>query len=269
MIDAWQSVPFPVVGMLHAPPLPGSPRFAGSFNDVRDTVLRDAQALATGGVNGLMLENFGDAPFFPGRVPVETVTHLTALAAMVRANVDLPLGINVLRNDGRSAIAVARAVGASFVRINVLCGAAVTDQGVVQGVAHDVLRLRKQLDATDIRILADVRVKHAAPLAARPLADEVADLLHRGGADAVIVSGGATGAGVDVDELKVVKAAAGDASVYIGSGANVDTVASLANAGADGFIVGTSIKRDGRVDQPIDVARVKALMQKVANLSSP
>src|SRR5690606_12090543 len=124
-----------IVGMLHAPPLPGAPGFGGDFAAVRDFVLRDAESLAAGGVDGLMLENFGDVPFFKGAAPPEAVAGLTALALAVKAATDLPLGINVLRNDGESALAVALAAGAQFVRVNVLSGAVVTDQGVIEGDA--------------------------------------------------------------------------------------------------------------------------------------
>src|SRR5213082_1432555 len=114
-----------VIGMLHLAPLPGSPLHRGNIAPIRESLLRDAEALATGGVHGLMMENFGDVPFYPGRVPAHIVACMTALAGDVRNKVKLPLGINVLRNDGRSALAVAHAVGASFIRVNVLCGARV------------------------------------------------------------------------------------------------------------------------------------------------
>src|SRR5213593_2473875 len=112
----WTAAAQPVIGVLHAPPLPGSPRYGGDFRGIVDAVLQDAEALADGGVHALLLENFGDAPFFPRRVPAATVAHMTALAAEVRSwlerrQLDLPLGINVLRNDGRAALAVAHAAG--------------------------------------------------------------------------------------------------------------------------------------------------------------
>src|SRR4051812_32160574 len=164
-----------VIGMIHLPPLPGSPRSAGDVKAVREIALRDAAALHEGGAHGLMIENFGDVPFYPGRVPAYVVAHMTAIAAEVRTRVALPLGINVLRNDGLSALAVAHACGAEFVRVNVLCGARVADQGLLQGIAHDLLRERLLLGATagDLKILADVDVKHSAPLAPRELIDEV------------------------------------------------------------------------------------------------
>ena len=169
LLPEWSNVAAPVIGMLHLPPLPGSARYDGDVGAAAACALRDADVLAAGGVHGLMLENYGDVPFFPGRVPAHVVAHMTAVACEVRRRFPgLPLGINVLRHDGRSALAVAHAAGAQFVRVNVLCGARVTDQGLLEGIAHDLLRDRSTLGAREsVRIFADVDVKHSAPLAAR------------------------------------------------------------------------------------------------------
>jgi hypothetical protein len=209
-----------------------------------------------------MLENFGDAPFLPGRVEAVTVAAMTALAQEVLRRFPLPLGINVLRNDGRSALAIAAVVGARFIRVNVLCGARVTDQGVINGIAHDLLRERAALGASSIRILADVDVKHSAPLAARSLTEETHDLIARGGADAVIVSGTGTGQAANSTDVSAVRSAALGAPVLIGSGARVETLEQLLPV-CDGFIVGTSLKRDGDVQAPVDVRRVTEFMTAV------
>jgi len=200
LLAFWSSVRKPVVGMLHLPPLPGSPGSAssGRAGPIDEAVLRDAQSLADGGVHALMLENFGDVPFYPGRVPAHTVAAMTAIAAEVRRRFpELPLGINVLRNDGCSALAIATAVGAQFIRVNVLCGARLADQGILQGIAHDLLRDRAMLRAEHVRIFADVDVKHSAPLAAVSIESEVEDTLKRGLADALVVSGTGTGKATD------------------------------------------------------------------------
>src|SRR6187551_2756640 len=105
----WNIVRKPVIGMLHLPALPGAPRAQKPISEIFDQMLRDADALASGGVNGLMMENFGDVPFYPGRVPAYVVAHMTAIACEIRKGFKLPLGINVLRNDGLSALAVAQA----------------------------------------------------------------------------------------------------------------------------------------------------------------
>jgi membrane complex biogenesis BtpA family protein len=265
LLPHWHERSKVVIGMLHLAPLPGSPRFGGSVAAVRDAALRDAKLLAEGGVDGLMMENFGDTPFYPGRVPAEVVAHMTAIAAEVRrATPDTPLGINVLRNDGLSALAVAHAVGAQYIRVNVLCGARVADQGLIQGIAHDLLRLRAQLGATDIKILADVDVKHSSPLAPRPIADEVDDTLHRGMADGLIVSGAGTGKPTDPEKVKQVRAAAkGAAAVFLGSGVTPQSLPALLPH-ADGFIVGTYFKVDGVASNQVDPQRVREMMERVS-----
>ena len=260
LLPAWHNLNKVVIGMLHLPALPGSPRFSGDLAAIRELLLRDADALASGGVHGLMMENFGDVPFHPGRVPTHVATHMTTLAYEVRKRLpNLPLGINVLRNDGRTALAVAHAVGADFIRVNVLCGARVTDQGVIQGIAHDLLRDRAVLRATNVKIFADVDVKHSAPLAERPIADEVDDTLERGLADALVVSGAGTGKPTDLGKVKAVKAAAQTSPVFIGSGIAAETIINY-ESHADGFIVGTAFKRDGIASNAVDPARVKSLL---------
>ncbi len=260
MISRWSQVNVPVVGMLHAPPLPGSARFQATFPEIVRFVCRDAIALRDGGVNGLMLENFGDTPFFPDRVPSVTVAAITALAMAVRQVTDLPLGINVLRNDGRSALAIAAVCGAEFIRVNVLAGARVTDQGIVHGIAHDLLRERAALGCQHIQIMADVDVKHSAPLAHRSIDIETKDLVERAHADVIIVSGQATGDPTDSDQLSVVRDAAGSVPVFVGSGVTVANVAELVNAGATGLIVGSSLKQDLQINSPVDVDRVRKLI---------
>jgi membrane complex biogenesis BtpA family protein len=252
----------PVIGMVHLRPLPGSPRFPGGVDPLRAAALRDAEALAEGGVDGLLVENFGDAPFYPDRVPPHTVSWMTALAVEIRRATDLPLGINVLRNDAVSALAVAHAAGGSFVRVNVLSGARLTDQGILQGRAHEVLRARRETGAEAVAVLADVDVKHSAPLAPRDLELEVHELVTRCGADGIIVSGAGTGRPVDPEELLRAGRAAGGTPVFAGSGVTPETIEGLAGR-ADGFIVGTWFKKDGRVEAPVEAARVRELVSRL------
>jgi len=262
----WPSVVKPVIGMLHAPPLPGAPRCRSALDELITHVMADAEALVAGGVDGLVLENFGDTPFFGSRVPPWTVSHLACIAREVRRSFDIPVGINVLRNDALAALGVALAAGARFIRVNVLCGVRATDQGIIEGQAAELLRARAALGAEHIRIFADVNVKHSAPLGPpRPVQAEVSDLIERGGAEAVIVSGSGTGADVDIDELRAVREAAGEVPVLIGSGTRPETVAALGKV-ADGFIVGTALKRDGVSAAPVDPRRVSALMDAVRKL---
>ncbi len=264
-IEEWKGVARPVIGMLHLLPLPGAPRYSGDLRRVADRMIADAEALMRGGVHGLMIENFGDSPFYPDRVPSWVLAHMTRLAADVRRRHDVPLGVNVLRNDGRSALAIAHAVGARFIRVNVLCGAMVTDQGIIQGIAYGLLRDRALLAAESIRILADVSVKHAAALgAARSLEDEVAEVTQRGGADGIVVTGSGTGRPADLEKLQAARAAAGECHVFVGSGVSPENVRRYAPL-VDGLIVGSSLKEGGDARNPVSEARVRALLAGLAS----
>jgi membrane complex biogenesis BtpA family protein len=251
----------PVIGMLHAPALPGSPGNTLGLEQILRWVLRDAQAYTRAGVHGLLLENFGDAPFYPDRVLPHTVAFLAVLGREVRARFRLPLGINVLRNDAHGALAVAAAAGAEFVRVNVYIGARLTDQGIVQGKAHSLLRYRKLLGA-EVKVFADVAVKHSRPLAPENLREEVSEALSRGRADAVIVSGAATGRETDLEDLQAAKEAAGSAPVLAGSGVTAENAAAMLRY-ADGLIVGTALKRKGVIASAVDPARVRRLLAAV------
>ncbi len=244
-----------LVGMLHLPALPGAPGHGGGLELLRERMLADAHALAEGGADALLLENFGDTPFYPGSVPPLTVAHMTALALRLGEATDLPFGINVLRNDPRAALAVAHATGADFIRVNVLCGARVTDQGLIEGQAHHLLRERHCLGAERIAILADVDVKHSAPLAPRDLLDEARDTLHRGGADALVLSGRATGSATDAAALTRLREALPEACLVVGSGVTASNVGTFTEA--DALIVGSSLK--SAPGDPIDVLRVRRL----------
>ncbi|MEM6258600.1 MAG: BtpA/SgcQ family protein [Planctomycetota bacterium] len=262
ILEEWAGVSHPVVGMVHLAPLPGSPRFAGHFEAVIDAAVADARTWHQAEAHGLMMENFGDMPFFKDDVPQETVKAMTEAASAIRSAVpDLPLGINVLRNDGMSALAIAAEVGARYIRVNVLSGAAVTDQGIIEGRAAEIMRYRLKL-GVDITVLADVRVKHAAPLAQRFLQDEVEELVHRAGADAVIVSGTGTGKPTDPSHAAEVKSYAGNAPVLIGSGADTKSISPLKPV-CDGFIIGSAAKPNGKIDAPVDFRLARQITQLV------
>lgn len=251
-----------VVGMVHLAALPGAPDFDGDRAAIRDAALRDARRLETGGVDALLVENFGDAPFYADDVPKHVVASMAAVVRDLRRETDLPLGVNVLRNDAEAALSVAAAAGADFVRVNVHAGARLTDQGVVEGEAAETVRLRDRLDA-DVAILADVDVKHSAALAERPLHEEVAELVERGHADGVVASGAGTGHETDRDHLRAVVDARDDlgvdAPVFVGSGVTQETVGETLDL-ADGAIVGTALKEAEETTGPVDEARVRELV---------
>ena len=241
-----------LVGVIHLPALPGSPRSTLTAAECAREAANDARILADAGYDAIVVENFGDAPFFATKVPAVTIAAMTACAVAVRAAApSVSLGINVLRNDGEAALSIAVCTGASFVRINVLTGARVTDQGIVQGDAAGTLRLRRALFAEQVAVWADVDVKHSAPLGApRPLVQEVEDLTKRGMADVVLVTGEGTGKGVDLEKLAAVKRASGK-PVLVASGATLVTLSALATS-SDGVVVGSALRAGGIPGGAID-----------------
>ncbi len=259
--------PNPIVGVVHLLPLPTSPRWGGSLKAVIDRAEQEATALASGGVHGIIVENFFDAPFTKSQVDPAVVSAMTIVIDRLMNLVTLPIGVNVLRNDAHSAIAIASVVKAQFIRVNVLTGVMATDQGLIEGSAHQLLRYRREL-GSDVKILADVLVKHARPLSSPNLTVAVQDTIERGLADGIVLSGWATGSPPNLEDLELASAAAKGTPVFIGSGASWENVSTLMSA-ADGVIVSSSLKRHGRSDGPIDPNRVSQFVEAAISAKAP
>ena len=257
----------PILGMIHLRPLPASPR-GGTVEDALSAARSDAEALTSAGVDGLIVENFGDAPFAKERVPPATVAAMTLIARELRRDHNVPLGINVLRNDAEAALSIAEVVGCDFIRVNVHVGAVVADQGILEGRARETLLLRKAL-GSGVLVFADVRVKHARPLGAdlgfEGLLAEARDAAGRGGADAIILSGAATGAAADAEEVHRVKEALPNVPLLVGSGVTEANLESFW-PWADGMIVGSALKEGGDARRQVDPARARALLAAASRL---
>jgi membrane complex biogenesis BtpA family protein len=266
------------VGVVHAGALPGSPRHvvhdaasqrAAPLERLIAAAVADADDLVRGGVDALIVENFGDAPFWKESVPSETIAALALVVDAVQRTVKgrVPVGVNVLRNDVRAALGIAAATGASFVRVNVHTGSAATDQGLIEGRAAETLRERARL-CPHVAIWADVHVKHATPLGRETIAEAAQDAAHRGLADALIVTGAATGSAPDARRVEDVRAAVQGAAIYVGSGVT-EANAALLLAHADGAIVGTALKHGGRVSAPVDPERVQRMRRALDAVRAP
>lgn len=253
------AAPKPLIGMVHLAPLPGAPRWGGSLDAVLERALADARVLEAAGLDGVVVENYCDVPFYPESVPAETVAAMSVCVREVVKAISVPVGVNLLRNDGPGAMAIAAVTGARFVRINVHTGVAAADQGILTGRAYETVRLRQRLGA-EVAIFADVWVKHATPFPGAELEQAAEDAFHRGLADALIVTGSGTGKATDLSRVERVKQVVPEAPVFIGSGL---TSASGANALsiADGAIVGSSICRGGVAGAGIDAERARELIR--------
>ena len=253
----------PLIGVLHLLPLPGAPLYEGAIQKVYDQALAELEVFKRHQLDSVIVENFRDMPYFPGRVPAETVAAMAAVSREVVRAADMPVGINVLRSDGEAAIAVAAASGAHYVRINVHMGAVVADQGIVEGSSQFSVRLRSALKSRAL-IFADVGVKHAAPIAGRSLDIETRDLAERGLADAIIVTGDRTGVETSITDVDVVRRSTA-LPLLVGSGATPENIEQMLPK-VNGLIVGSYFKKDGAGHNLVDESRVQRFVRRFAEL---
>jgi len=258
---------FPIIGVVHLLPLPGSPGFKGSIKEIMGRALSDVEALLEGGVDGIIVENFGDAPFPKNHIPDESLSLFSIIAHEIRKILpeDFPLGINVLRNCTTQAVILAYNVNANFIRINIPVGAFLTPSGIIESQIREAALKRKELGAEKIYFFEDVMVKHAWPITdEKEIEGWVKETEERGLADVLIVSGRHTGEEVDVEHLKRVKTFSRK-PVIIGSGLNEKNVEILIGY-ADGAIVGTFFEKDMIPGNPVEQWKVARLMEKVKTL---
>jgi membrane complex biogenesis BtpA family protein len=261
------------IGVIHLPPLPGSPGAArldpaSALSRAGLWAVKEAKALQAAGFDGIIIENFGDAPFYKSSVPPETIASFSVIAAAVRESVRLPIGINVLRNDARAALSIASVTGAEFIRVNVLSGVTATDQGLIEGDAAGLIRERIRMNSEHIAILADVHVKHGRSLSSESIALAIEETAGRGGADGVIITGTTTGRAPILGDLEMAQQAAHHAGVplYMGSGMDPKSLESLFGRGSKleaGLIVGSTLRKGGKAGAPMDSRRVKAFISAV------
>jgi membrane complex biogenesis BtpA family protein len=246
-----------LIGVVHLKPLPGAPRWGGNLKALIDFAIADARAYERGGAHAIFVENFGDVPFTKTNVGPETIAAMTAAGCAIRAAVKSPIGFNVLRNDARAALALCAACGGDFIRVNVHTGAMLTDQGLIEGDAFNTVRYRDRIHP-GAEIFADVHVKHAVPLGNWSIEDSAHDTVERGLADALIVSGVGTGQAADMADVERVRRACPKTKLLLGSGVNATNVKNYLRF-ADGVIVGSSLKKDGKLANSVDARRVAAL----------
>jgi hypothetical protein len=250
--------PHALVGAVHVPALPGTPRSALSVARVVEQAASDARAYADAGLQAVIVENMHDRPYLRGGVGPEIVAAMALAVDAVRRAVAVPVGLQILAGADREAIAVAHAAGASFVRVESFVYAHVGDEGLHQSNAAELLRYRRAIGADAVRVFADVKKKHSAHALTADV--DVADVAHAAEfflVDGVIVTGTATGRPAAPDDVRRVRAAV-HVPVLVGSGIDADNLASFAEA--DGYVVGTSLKHDGDWTRPVDPARARALV---------
>jgi membrane complex biogenesis BtpA family protein len=251
-----------VIGVVHLPPLPGSPHYRGGpLDEIARFAIEEARAYLGGGCHGLIVENHWDIPFLkPGEHGYETAASMAVVAQRVRHEAGAPLGVSVLSNAAECSIASAWAGGAGFVRVNQWANAYVANEGIIEGQAAHATRYRSRIGAHPVKVFADVHVKHGAHaiVADRTLAEQTEDAEFFD-ADVLIATGSRTGDAAALDEVAGIKDNTG-LPVLIGSGVTADNIGELLPA-CDGVIVASSVKDNGRWWGRVDQAKVRRLTE--------
>ncbi len=255
-----------MIGMVHVAALPGTPRSVHDISTIVGSAAEEARTLADGGVDAVLIENMHDVPYRMRQVGPEITAAMTAVACAIRRVVSLPLGVQILAGANQQALAVAQASEADFIRAEGFVYAHVADEGLMPDAdAGALLRYRRAIGARHIAVWADIKKKHSShAITADVDLAETARTAEFFGADALVVTGVATGRPTDPADLGTVKQAVG-VPVVVGSGVTPDTLESLWPA-ADAFIVGSHIKTEGRWHNPPDPVRLRELMDRVLAL---
>ena len=254
----------PVIAMVHLPALPGTPRYDPkmSISAMLERIQADIQHLLEGGVDGLMYCNEDDRPYTL-HAPLEAVAVITRLICETVPRT-VPFGVDFLW-DALAALAIAKATGASFIR-EVITGVYESDMGLWAPDAAEIYRYRKQIDAGQVRIFANITPEFASPLGTRSVAERAKSVVFSSLVDAILISGSMAGSEPDIINLIAVKQAVGDQlPLFLNTGAKVNNVDRYLQQ-ADGVIVGSSLKVDGLTWNPVDPKRVKAFMDKVRTI---
>ncbi|MEG1525193.1 MAG: BtpA/SgcQ family protein [Clostridia bacterium] len=245
-----------VIGMVHLKPLPGSPAYGGSFAEIYESAREDLARLEAGGMTAAIVENFGDIPYQTNTDDM-TVSAMAILIDRLQKESKIPLGINVQYNCTDAEWDLAYLTGCPFIRVEAFVENRLGTHGITWASAPALMRRKGRFPA-DTLIFADINVKHTFPLVEQPMSFTIHEAIDAG-ADALIVTGMKTGSAPSMEDLKEMRALAGDLPVLIGSGINASNLRE-SMAYADGAIIGSSIKENGKVLSPVDTDRVRELI---------
>ena len=255
-----------IIGMLHVPALPGTPRHSASIDRIIEISLEEANIYEKSGIDSMIIENMHDVPYLNKNVGPEITASMTAIACEIKRHLQIPIGIQILAGANKQALAVAKAAGLDFIRAEGFLYSHIADEGLMNADAGELLRYRKQIEAESIFILADIKKKHSS----HSITDDISILEFASAAefflsDGIIVTGSATGKPADIMEIKELKNKI-NLPVYIGSGITIDNISEYWYY-ADGFIVGSHFKENGDWKNPVSEKRIVMFMEKIRSLT--
>ncbi|MFO8035184.1 MAG: BtpA/SgcQ family protein [Anaerolineales bacterium] len=249
----------PIIGMIHLLPLPGSPNYSGNLEATYERAMWEADVLTDAGVDGLIIENFGDIPYRIGEPDPVQLAVMAGITSRIRKLADIPLGVNVQFNAWQAEIAVAFACQANFARVEVFVDTVVSPQGIINPCSAEVNRYRQQLNANNIYLLTDIQTKYTQNIFPKKLTQSAKEAVSAG-AHALIVTGAKTGQETPLESVAKVKKVV-DVPVLVGSGTTPENVKDVLQT-ADGAIVGSALKEKGEASNQVSPEAVHNFMKR-------
>ena len=245
-----------IIGMVHLLPLPGSPFDPGrSPAEVLSAAQRDLEVLLDAGFDAVSVSNEGDRPYATS-IPQEQLAAFTHVLSRLTAGLTVPFGCGMLI-DPKASLAVAHAVGADFIRLSF--GTMVGSYGVLTEDPAEILRYRHAIGAGDVALYLNLSPHFSTPLDTRPLGEIVRTTVFLCEPDALQVHGAGAGIAPPLEDVAEVRAAAPGTPVIVASGVTLASLPAVLEM-ADAVSVGTSLKRDGDIWNPVDPERARAFM---------
>ncbi|MEO6724583.1 MAG: BtpA/SgcQ family protein [Blastocatellia bacterium] len=259
------SNPKPVIGMIHVGALPGTPANKLSVAEIIVHATREASFYRDCGIDGIAIENMHDVPYLRGTVGPEIVAAMTLVGQAIKAESRLPVGIQILAGANIEAMAVAHAAGLDFIRAESFVFAHVADEGIIESSAAKLLRYRKMIGAERVQVWTDIKKKHSSHAITADIGlGLMAETVEFMRGDAVIITGGVTGDPPKLADVEEAKAHC-RLPVLLGSGVDDKNIAEFW-PNADGFIIGSHFKREGKWQNEVDARRVENLVNIVRRL---
>jgi membrane complex biogenesis BtpA family protein len=248
-----------LAAMIAVLPLPGSPLYNGDDQRVIDQALSDLHVYQEVGVDSIIFENDHDLPYIQPPLDERAVALMTRIAREARAIFGGPIGVQMLEAANITSLEIAAEADLDYIRVEAYVFAHVGGSGVINGSAGKILRRRKELGAEHIKVFADVKKKHGSHSLTIDL--DIADEIRQAEfflVDGVIVTSRFTGSSPDTNDLLKAKQAT-KLPVLVGSGMTAENIHEYLPL-ADGFIVGSYFRKDGKFLETLEPERLRKFM---------
>lgn len=251
----------PVVAMCHFMALPGDPYYdeKAGMGAVVERARREFLALQEGGVDAVMFSNEFSLPYLR-KVNPETTAAMARVIGELKPDIKIPFGVNVLW-DPYACMDLAAATGGLFIR-EIMSGVYASDYGLWDTNTGAIVRHQMKLGLQNLKRLFNIVPEASSALGTRSVEEIAKTTVFNCKPDVICVSGATAGSATDMSVLDRVKNSIPDTAVFANTGCRAETIENILKI-ADGCVVGTTFKKDGKFENEVELDRVKRFMEVV------